>query len=210
MKASPVDLRLAVPAAVAWIATVVLIGSPNAALPALVGAWVLAGLAAAVAITHRRAAVVALAAAAVALCCTSVAVQSPGRQPVLLDTHATISAIGVTTQTIDPGRGPFAVTLSRVECGRPCSRMIRCSCSVGRSRVGIGATVELHGTVVPAEPGDDVAFLLPDRAADCPRATTVSPGLGLRFGRFRRGHLAASGDGGDLLAGRDQRHELGG
>src|SRR5690606_22969722 len=66
------DLRLLVPAAVAWIAAAVVVGVPDWRIA--VALWAAAGVATVVALRRGPAAIAALALAAAACCCTSIAV----------------------------------------------------------------------------------------------------------------------------------------
>lgn len=192
------DLRLAIPAAVGWIVSAVLIGLPGTVLPALVAAWGAAGVLTAIAILRRRLAVLALAAAAAALCCTAIAVQSPARTPAELVAAATesrhITFEVVTTSTVLPGRGTVEVDAG----GSPVLVFLE-----GSDRVGIGTTVELSGTLARTEPGDNAAFLL---FADAPPTVLAPPPAYLDWANalradFLEAAAALPGDGGDLLAG---------
>ena len=71
------DLRLAIPAAVAWIAAAVIIGI-DPVIPTI-ALWAAAGIATAIALARRSLAVVALGLAAAAFCSTCVVVQSTSR-----------------------------------------------------------------------------------------------------------------------------------
>ena len=195
-----IDLRLAIPAVGGWIAAGVIIGWPEAAVPALVLAWMAAGF---LALVRPR---VALAAAAVALCCTSVALQAPARSPaVLVDAaahHVRVDAVATATQTVLPGRGSFEVHLEFVD-GVPVSVPALVFGEGPAQRLGIGTRIALDGTVVRAEAGDDRAFLFfPDE----PPAVVESPpwyldwANGLRS-EFLRATQQLPGNGGDLLPG---------
>ncbi len=195
-----VDLRLAVPAAVGWVAAAIVVGVPQASVPALVVAWLAAG---ALVLFRPR---VALAAAAVALCCTSVALQAPGRAPaVLVDaaaSHATVDAVATATQTVLPGRGSFEVQLESVG-GIPVSVPALVFGEGPSQRLGIGTRIALRGTVVATDAGDDRAFLV--FPVDAPTAVASPPGYLDWANELRAEFLRATqelpGDGGDLLAG---------
>jgi competence protein ComEC len=195
-----IDLRLAIPAATGWIAAGVVIGLPDAAVPALVVAWVAAGV---LAVVRPR---VALAAAAVALCCTSVALQAPSRSPgILVDAaahHLRVVAVATATQTILPGRGSFEARLTSVD-GAPVSVPVLVFGEGPAHRLGIGTTIALEGTVVRAEPGDDRSFLF---FPDDPPILIEAPPWYLDWAnnlrsRFLEATRQLPGDGGDLLAG---------
>lgn len=194
------DLRLAIPAAVGWVACAIVIGLPQAAVPALVVAWLAAG---ALAVVRPR---MALAAAAVALCCTSIALQSAGRTPEVLATAAqrqsTVTVVATATQTVLPGRGSFEAELTAV--GDVAVSVPVLVFGEGPSqRWGIGTTVRLTGTVAAAEAGDDRAYLFFPTE---PPAATASPPWYLDWANaLRSGLLLATeklpGQGGDLLPG---------
>ena len=147
-----IDLRLAIPAVGGWIAAGVIIGWPEAAVPALVLAWMAAGC---LALVRPR---VALVAAAIALCCTSVALQAPARSPAVLVNaaahHVRVDAVATATQTVLPGRGSFEVHLEFVD-GVPVSVPALVFGEGPAQRLGIGTRIVLDGTVVRAEAGDD-------------------------------------------------------
>lgn len=194
------DLRLAIPAAVGWIAAAIIVGVPNAAPPALMVAWLAAG---ALVFFGPR---VALIAVAVALCCTSIAIQAPGRAPELLvdaaSRHDTIDAVATATQTVLPGSDSFEVQLESVD-DVEVSVPVLVFGERPTVRLGIGARMALVGTVVATDPGDDRAFLLfPVRA---PTVVDSPPWYLDWANELRAGFLRATqelpGDGGDLLAG---------
>ena len=200
-----VDLRLALPAACAWIAAAVLIGMPQFALPALIVAWLAAG---ALALFRPQ---IALVLAAVALCCSSVALQQPARQhPALLEAaeHGrTLVLHATTTETIMPGQGSFEVSVTASTGHSTEAQLGAVPVFVfgegPAQRVGIGSVVELTGTLTVAEPGDDRAFLLFPTG---PPTLVANPPWYLDWANaLRSSFLAATatlpGEGGDLLAG---------
>jgi competence protein ComEC len=203
-----VDLRLAIPAACAWIATAIVIGIPEVALPVAVACWLLGGCAAALALARRARwpALVALAAVAAALCCTSVALHAPQRQPEALSTERTVTAIATLTQTLTPGDGPYQITLESITIG---DAVVAAPVPVlafgehAEERLGIGARVEVSGRLAPSEPGDDVAFLFFTQGA--PTMIAAPPGYLDWANSVRQRFLAEAtrlpGDGGALLAG---------
>ncbi len=199
-----VDLRLAIPAACAWVAGVVFV-----AAPAVLGAtvlWALAGVLTALALSKRRFAIVALGAAAAALCCTSIAIQSPGRSPDVLveaaNSGRTVEIVATTTETIVPGQDSFEIRLDGVA-GERVSVAARSFGESSPDRIGIGSTILLSATVTAADPGEDIAFLLFPSA---PLVFATPPPWCLEWANsWRESFLATTstlpGDGGDLLAG---------
>ena len=194
------DLRLAIPAAVAWIAAAVVIGI-DPAIPTI-ALWAGAGIATAVALARRSLAVVALALAAAAFCSTSVVVQSTSRQPVELvaaaETGRQIDALATLTGRAS-GRS-YPVTLDVVN---GTSVHVPVVVFGPATDAGIGTTVRITGTLTATDPGDDAAFLV---FAERPPVVESPPpwyldwanGLRARFLAQARG---LPGDGGDLLAG---------
>ena len=194
------DLRLAIPAAVAWIAAAVIIGI-DPVIPTI-ALWAAAGIATAIALARRSLAVVALALAAAAFCSTSVVVQSTSRQPDQLVTAAEtgrqIDALA--TLTGRPSERSYPVTLDVVN-----GTAVHVPVVVfgPATDAGIGTTVRITGTLTATDPGDDAAFLV---FAERPPVVESPPpwyldwanGLRARFLAQARG---LPGDGGDLLAG---------
>jgi competence protein ComEC len=213
-----VDLRLAAPVAVAWVAVGILIAVPAALAGAAIGAWAAtAAVGCGVALVGRRrravAVVLVVALATSALLLTVAAVDSPRRQPRdLLDAARAgrfVRVTAVTTETLYPDRGPYSATLTRVTIG---PRVIDCNVPVAvfgeppkgeDAALGIGSTISLSGTLASTEPADDVAFLF-----FASGATTVVDGPpwylgwanGLRTG-FSEAASALPGSGGGLLPG---------
>jgi competence protein ComEC len=199
-----IDLRLAIPAVCGWIAAAILIAVEEAAIPALVVAWIAAG---ALAVVRPR---FAIAAAVIALCCTSVALQTPARHPDILveaaTHHRTVTAIATTTQTVLPGRGSFEMQLNSVNVATQSERVSVPVLVFGAGpehRLGIGARVILKGTIVATEPGDDRAFIFfPNEPPD---VVSTPPWYLEWANELRSTFLSATqslpGDGGDLLAG---------
>ena len=120
-----VDLRLAVPAAVAWAGCALLLGSPTMLGTVAVACWAAAGGAAFAAFALRRSERTSAAAqtAALALCCLALVIsvaagQAPSRRPEVLTAASssgrTAVVTMVTTATVIPGDGTFAVNLVRV------------------------------------------------------------------------------------------------
>jgi len=193
------DLRLAVPAAGGWLAAAVLIGVPDAALPALVVAWLGTGV---LLVVRPRLALVGL---AVALCCTAVAVHGPGRTPeVLVDAasaHRTVAMVVTPTRSVTPVSPYFEGTIVEAE-GRAMGVPVLVF-GAPAERAGIGSRIAVTGTLVVAEGGDDRAFLVfargsPEIVAGPPWYLAWADGL---RGRFLAVATGLPGDGGDLLAG---------
>ncbi|MEO7122099.1 MAG: ComEC/Rec2 family competence protein [Lacisediminihabitans sp.] len=184
-----VDLRLALPTGVAWIATAILLSFPPALLPSSIVAWLIAGLAMAAAILFRThyfsplLTVVVVAAAAAGLVLSSAAVQNVQRNPAALREAASadrfVTAVAVTNQVAGPGIAHFSAILTSVTVGKEridvaapitvfAARTSYAASSVASpaekaaqsaQQIGIGSTVHLSGTLTTAAPGDDVAFL---------------------------------------------------
>ena len=183
----PVDLRLAVPAGCAWIATAVVIGMPGVAVIALAVSWLAAG---ALAFIAPR---IALAAGAIALCLTSIAIHEPGRH--LPDPRGPGDVIATTTETLGPGQRQFEANVGSVP--------VLVFSEPPGDRVPIGSTIELIGTAQPADPGDDRAYLF---FANSPPEVLAGPPWYLHWADALRERVVEvardlPGDGGDLLGG---------
>jgi competence protein ComEC len=199
------DLRLAIPAACGWVASIVLVGVPGSATPMVVGAWAVTGVLTALAVAGRRRwlAVAALAATAAALCASSIALQATARQPAdLLEAAAegrTLTVVASTTEVSGPGRGSYEVVLLRDSGDVP----VLVFGEGLAERLGIGTRVQLRGTLALASAGDDRAFLLFPESAP---TVLAAPPASLDWANgLRTGFLAVTqrlpGEGGDLLAG---------
>jgi competence protein ComEC len=205
------DLRLAIPAGCAWIATAIGIGLPTP-MPLAAGGWVAAAaLIAAALVTHRAwLAATALAAVAVALCCTSIALQAPSRAPDGVAEAARsgrqVTVVATTTQTMLPGRGSSRVSASVVTIGGATVSGAIPMLVFGErptAAVGIGATIRLTGTLTATDPGDETAFLL---FPESPPMVVAPPPWYLDWANGLRSTFVAAasalpGDGGDLLGG---------
>lgn len=193
--------RLAIPALIAWLSTAVLIGMPSVVLlAAAVVAWLAGG---ALAVWRPRLALCALAAA---LACTSVALHLPQRQPEYLlqaaTAHRSVPLVLSVTQTVVPGAGRFEATAVEYE-DREIAVPVLVFGAESDQRLGVGALVEVTGTLVVAEAGDDRAFLVFARGSPTPIAAPpwyLAWADGLRA-RFLASATALPGDGGELLAG---------
>ncbi len=194
------DLRLAIPAVGAWVATTIVVGL-EPLVPAIV-LWACTGILTAVSVLRRGFAIVALSAAAAALCCTVVAIQSPGHQPQLLleaaESGRQVHAVATTTGR--PGDRSFTATLDGVD-GLSMHVPVRV---FGQSpAVGIGASIELVGTVAATDRGDPTAFLVfidSTPTVQAPPPPSLDWANGLRA-TFLSATQRLPGDGGDLLAG---------
>jgi competence protein ComEC len=224
-----VDLRLAVPAALAWIAAGVLVAAPDEAPWAAVGAWGVAGALACVATATAGAAaaprrsaprgalrrwpgVAAVAAVAAALACTAVAVQSPARRPgVMLEAAEASRHVTLTVVTAESPRGrapdaPLRATATAVTTGSGTSTVSSPVLLFGASLpegAGIGMSVSVGGTLAHADTGDDVAFLVFARGSPsvvAPPPWYLDWANGLRS-RFSAAASSLPGDGGALLPG---------
>jgi competence protein ComEC len=205
-------LRLAVPAAVAWIVVAVAIGAPSASVPIAAAGWAIAGVLIVVGLATRRpsAAIAALAFGLAALGATSVAGAAPHRQPAALLEAAGagrfVSVEATTTQTVLPGSESFTVDLASVGIGPDSvavSAPARVFGSTTDSELGIGSRIRVTGTLAATPPQDRVAFLV--FTTGPPAVVAVSPsGLdwanGLRAS-FRAAAAELPGDGGALLPG---------
>ncbi|WP_349897057.1 ComEC/Rec2 family competence protein [Parafrigoribacterium soli] len=218
-----VDLRLALPVAAAWVTVAVLLTIPSLLALASIVAWLLAGLCATVAVLRRGRtgfsllALVVVAAASSGLVLGVAAGQLATRSPSALLQAASagrfVHGLAVTTQTVQPGTARFTATLESVTIGGR-QRAVMAPVTVfaskdpspgtrGGSRLAIGSTVLLQGTVAAAEAGDDVAFLFfSARPASLRSGPPWYLGWadGLRA-RFADAAAALPGDGGGLLPG---------
>lgn len=180
-----VDLRLAFPAAVAWLVAGVLIGLPALALPVAVPMWIAAAGVA------RRLPIVALCCVAGALLATLVAVGDVQRTPDDLVEGRHISA----TVTVTGG-----IEGDRLEASRGLVPLL----VFGEltSTIRVGSTLKIDGTVQATDPGDSAAFLF--FADDL--SVTAEPPWYLEWAnalrtRFADAAAAFDGNGADLLPG---------
>ena len=197
------DLRLVAPAGIAWVAAAIVVGVPAAALWGALALFL--GAAVLLVLRHPTLAVCAIGAA---LVCTVVAVQAPARSPELLleaaDAGRHVDGSVIAEQTLRGAAEPWRARLVAAEVGRQAASIDLPVLVFGEApAAGIGATLAVGGTVQPAEPGDDVAFLL---FLDAPADLEAQPpwfldwANGLRAG-FRSSAGALPGDGGALLPG---------
>jgi len=223
------DLRLAVPAAGAWVAAIALIAVPGHSLAVAVAAWTASGAFIAIALhgqaarTKRSAhslrssapALVSLVCAAVAICATAISLHEPQRQPRELaraiTSNATVTATATTTHTARPGERSFRAELSAVQFTSPEVGTIELRGRIPvvvfggapETRLEIGTTIALKGTLGATEPGDDASALF--FAESAPRALAEPPWFLAWAASLRSSFLSASttlpGDGGDLIPG---------
>ncbi|QNE47061.1 ComEC/Rec2 family competence protein [Glaciihabitans sp. INWT7] len=216
-----VDLRLAVPTVVAWVAVGVLVATPQLLPGAAILFWVATSLTLLASLAARgrfRAVLVGLvlALAASALLTSVAATRAPDRSPEALIEAAQagrfVTARAVVTETVPPdgqgvaGRAMFSATVNSVTIA---GRMLSVDSPATvfaippPDPIGIGATVSLAGTLSTAEPTDQVAFrFFADRGL---RLESAPPWYldwanGLRTG-FRQAAATLPGNGGDLLPG---------
>lgn len=199
-RVTTVDLRVALPAGLAWIVTAVAIGVPELAVGAMALLWVAAG---ALALIRPRIALIAIAAA---LCCTSVAVQSPGRHPDAFQDASrsgrSVQIVATATETVLPGTTSFAATVISAN-GLEMSVPSAVFGGFPAGRIPIGASIGFTATAASTQPGDRRAVLLfPDGPIDVldPPAGYLGWADGLRSS-FGAAASELPGEGGDLLAG---------
>jgi competence protein ComEC len=217
------DLRLVLPAIVAWAAAGAMTAMPAAAPVITVAVWAVAVVLVGLAVALNRAVFVVTAVCAVAagIVCASIAAHAPARQPeVLLDaardgrhvvlTVTTAETLGVEERAVEPAPGvpqaPYSATGVSVRVGE---RVVAVSSPVlvfgarPDARTGIGAVLEFGATLEAAAPEDDVGFLV--FATDDARTIRGPPWAldwtnGLRAS-FSAASTALPGDGGRLLPG---------
>jgi competence protein ComEC len=216
-----VDLRLAVPAAVAWVSVGALIGAPQLLSGAAMVLWGAAILILPVTLAVRGRCRVVLVGLVVVLTATALlvsvaAVRAPERRPEVLleaaDAGRFVTATAVLTQTVQVIRNDsvrqvmFSATLEAVTFGARTLTVdtpVMVFADLPAATIGIGTTVTLAGTLSATDAADEVAFRL--FAARGVRVESVAPWYldwanGLRA-RFRDAAGALPGDGGDLLPG---------
>jgi competence protein ComEC len=185
-----VDLRLAIPAAAAWVAAAVVIADPEPA--AALALWATAGLLVACSTRWPRIAIAVVAVAAAALVATSAALLAPARSPAALESAAAEGRV-LTLSAVVTGSDPLALAVDGVPV-----------IAFGpHEALAIGTTVQVRGELGTADPGDRVAYLLYLEGA--PEVTSPPIALleateQLRAG-FRQATAGLPGRGGDLLTG---------
>lgn len=212
----PIDGRLAIPVAIAWASLVVCVAIPGALVPAALLAWGTAGVSATLAllgVRWRRVLIAAsLALGITALLLTSAAAQDPKRSPAMLEEAAEaarfVRAELVLDQTVsgpnDRVRGTIVeATVGEARLESIAVPVVVFGWSASDDCCGLGATVQVAGTLRATDPGDGAAFLMFARGA---AAVVDAPPWYLDWANgvrasFREASGALPGDGGDLLPG---------
>jgi len=201
------DLRLLAPACAAWLAAGVVVALPGAALGVAVVLWLLGAAPLVFLRRSRWAGLLAVCCVAAALCATVIAVQHPARQPPALVAAAEAGRQVTVRVASDVGlgpqqQGPWRGTL--VSAGANSTRLpVLVFGGPPADPVGIGATLELGGTLAVTAPEDDAAFLLFANGASevvVPPPWYLDWANGMRA-RFRSAASELPGDGGALLPG---------
>ncbi len=210
-----VDVRLVIPAVFGWIAVGILIGAPMLLTPIAIALWTVGAVFAVSAMLVARfrslLAMATVTAAVAALLVTSAAALSVARDPAVLhaaaDHHRYVTLTAVLdVDTQSNARGvPTSVTVTSARVGeRSVSGVSIPALVFGKvPSAGIGSTVAVSGTIVPAGAGDRVRFLVFARGS--PRLIAEPPWFlawanELRQ-RFQRAAADLPGDGGALLPG---------
>ncbi|WP_207457496.1 ComEC/Rec2 family competence protein [Herbiconiux sp. SYSU D00978] len=204
MRAGGVDLRLAVPAAVAWSALALGLGAPAALPPAAGGAAVVALVCLALFATRLGPKVLALpavAAAAASLVLCSAAVRLPERSPPALDAALEAGGAEIAAVVHERSKGPTDVTIVAID--GSATELPAVLFAEGSAPVEVGSTVAARVELVPTEPGDGAVVLA---FADGGTELVTGPSGWLAWaGEWRAGlrERAATlpGEGGDLLPG---------
>ncbi|MEX1080355.1 MAG: hypothetical protein WED09_14780 [Homoserinimonas sp.] len=207
------DGRLAIPAAVGWALLAIALATPSALPWAAGGCWSLALLSLIVVrsrLRQRRVLLsVALSATLAGLMLTAAALAAPARWPGALveasETGAVVRGLATTTQAVPGGDGRFTAILTE---GTVAGQQFDGSVPVlvfgaVEAPVGIGAELQLIGSLGQADAAGTVAFLLfLDGSASVERvppwALTAADNLRDGFGAVA---TSLPGDGGDLLPG---------
>ena len=204
---------MVVPAACAWLATIVLLSFPAWMVIVGVVGWLSAGAAITLALpwnanplpVRARSVLigVALSLAATALVAGAAAAAAPERRPAILAGAKSVSgATAITTQTAVTSSRFFAATLTRVD-GEVMSVPVLIFGAAPTGRTEIGTTLDLSGSLLATPADDDVSYLVFARTP----ATLVAPppwylgwANGLRAS-FSAAAASLPGDGGELLPG---------
>jgi competence protein ComEC len=205
-----IDLRIVVPAGAGWLAAILVLPFPGWMLPVAAGSWMLAAVCIVAALlgaprSRRRAVFVLLAVsfAGVALVVTAALAGSDSRRPqVVRSAHVLSSATIVTTETVTHASDHFAATLTRVG-NRAVSVPVLVFDAAPESRIEIGTTLSVSGSLQSTAPSDEVSYLVfasgPARYV-APPPWYLSWTNGLRAG-LSRAAKTLPGDGGALLPG---------
>ncbi|MGV8884884.1 MAG: ComEC/Rec2 family competence protein [Microbacteriaceae bacterium] len=203
------DLRLAGPAVCAWVVSGVLVGAPHQALLAALGLWTAALVLVLWAWwgARRTIASIAVCLVAAALVATAVAAREGTRTPTELVVAAEqgryVNAQLVTQKTIIAGADrPISATLVAAGDSVMSVPVVVFGMRV-TSDLGIGTTLNVGGTFVRGEAGDDAAFLFFTTKA--PEVIAPPPPwldwANVLRASFRQSAGRLPGDGGDLLPG---------
>ncbi len=213
------DLRLAVPAVVAWVAVGIVIGAPQALVATSLASWALAFALVTVAFVARSALPQrvsgilvggAVVAGAVGLLLSSAAVNAPSREPALLvsaaDSGRRAELVMTTTETVSASSSSVSVTITHATIsGRSADVEVpaRVLFDASDTRIPLGAVIRMSGSLTRTDPGDDLAFLV---FAEGPIETVDDPPwILMETDALRAGLRELSGtlpgDGGDLLPG---------
>jgi competence protein ComEC len=210
---SSIDLRLAVPAAAAWIAAAVFLARLEALPGVALVSWIAAVLLLLVGRRQRfrGAVILAVCCGAVALVLTSAAVHAEGRRPdvlvAALDASRALDARVVTTATLTDG--PVAATLVALEGERPVTGLsvpvlvFDATSDPPGSPIAIGTELRISGAFQSTPPDDDVSYLVfAERPAEI---VGGAPGWLAWAGELRTGFVTLAtglpGDGALLLPG---------
>jgi competence protein ComEC len=200
-----IDLRIVVPAGAGWIAAIAVLPFPGIRLPVAIGCWVLSiAMLLSARVTGRRLLVLlGVSAAAMALVTTAAFAGSDARRPsALLGTHDLVNATVVTTQTVTHASTYFAATLTS-SAGRAMSVPVLVFGASPPTRVEIGATLRVSGSLQATAPSDEDSYLV---FAKGPARFLVEPPWYLSWANGLRAGLARDactlpGTGGQLLPG---------
>lgn len=201
-----IDLRIVVPAASAWVATVLVLPFPAVVIPVAAVAWAAAAVLTLVALRAKRSVLVTLAVtlAAVALVATSAAAHADGRRPAVLlhGHHELVNATIVTAQTVTKASQFFDATLVRVG-DETMAVPVTIFDAAPAGRTEIGTTLSVSGALQATAPEDDTSFLV---FAHQRAQLRAPPPWYLSWANGLRRDLGAAssslpGDGGALLPG---------
>ena len=205
-----IDLRIVIPAGAAWLAAIALLPFPKWMLPTAAACWVLAAACILGALLFagrpsRRALLVVLGVsfAAMALVATAAFAGSDARRPEVVRVAHTLSGAEiVTTQTVTHESHHFAATLTRIG-NRVVSVPVLVFDASPASRIEIGTTLAVSGSLQATSPIDEVSYLVfatGPASQVAPPPWYLSATNGLRVG-LSRAARTLPGDGGALLPG---------
>ena len=195
------DLRLVWPALACWASAAIVIGVPAVAVWVAIGGFVTAAL-----LVVLRLPTGAVCFVGAALVCVVIAVVAPSRSPPVLNSGRIVGTV-VAHQSLPTGEQWRATLVAASEASEPESAPVSVDVPVlvfGEApSAGIGSELTVEGSVVPADPGDDIAYLL---FLDEPADVVTPPPLWLDWAnavrsQFRAAASTLPGDGGALLPG---------